>query len=73
MVHIVVSLAFTLIALGASLAIFQMLNEGRAKILHALGLIEAAPSLASARPARLRPAGHRRVSPVNLSKQRAVA
>ena len=35
MVHIIASFAFSLIALGASLAIFQTLAEGRTKILRA--------------------------------------
>ncbi len=73
MVHIIASFAFSLIALGASLTIFQTLAEGRTKILRALGLIETAPSLASARPARIRPAGHWRATPASLSRQRAVA
>lgn len=73
MVHIIASLAFSLIALGASLVIFQTLAEGQTKILHALSLIEVAPSLARARPARIRPAGHWRATPASLSRRRAVA
>ena len=73
MVHIIASFAFSLIALGASLVILQTLVEGQTKILRALGLIEIAPSLASVRPARVRPAGHWRATPANPSRKRAVA
>ena len=73
MVHIIASFAFSLIALGASLVVFQTLAEGRTKILHALGLIEAAPSLTSPRPVRVRRAGHWRAMPASPSRQRAVA
>lgn len=73
MVHIIVSFAFTLIALGASLTILQTLAEGRTKILLALGLTEKPTLLASPRPARVRPAGHWQATPASLSRQRAVA
>lgn len=73
MVHIIASFAFLLIAMGASLVIFQSLAEGRAKILHALGLSKAAPSPIQMRPARVRPAGHWQATTANLSQQRAVA
>lgn len=73
MVHIIVSFAFMLIALGAAFTILQTLAEGRTKILLALGLIEKPTLVASLRPARVRPAGHWQATPASLLKRRAVA
>ncbi len=57
MVHIVVSVAFSLIALGAFAAILWFLMESRGKILHALMLADRAPATKAVRPVRLRTAG----------------
>ncbi len=73
MVHIVASLAFSLIALGASALIFQMLTEERTKIFRALGLVGTAPVTIASRPARLRPAGRWLAAPTDASRRRAAA